>query len=274
MSASAVNHQTYGQWDPALDPAMLGFTCLHTRNAFKYLIYSVPNRQILFAAEYAFPFVRSWEDYLPALRRTLIQDELVALPYQHFDCFTDAAVEIVPAGMGADSIGMQPGYAEELLHDEIELLPYQAYWLQPQLLRQTMENQNARCRFRHPLLRLYHLMKEEAGETGILCQLWDGEAELIGWDAAGLKQYNRFRFTQAEDFLYYLTLFTQSIGIQREEARIFLCGELDINSRIYTLCYPYFRELIFGEPSPAIRFSAGLEQLSKSRILALTTAVS
>jgi hypothetical protein len=269
---TAENHLSYGQWDPALDPAMLGFSCLHTPKAFKYLIYSIPNRQVLYGSEYFFPFVRSWEDYLPALRRTLIRDELTSLPYQQFYCFTDAPVEIVPAGMGTDSTSMQAGYAEELMQDEIEFLPYKAFWLQPLLLRQSMENQNARCRFRHPLLRLYQAMNTQAAE-GILCQVWDGEAELAGWNSAGLKQYKRFRFGQAEDFLYHLTLFTQSIEIPREQARVFLCGELDINSGIYTLCYPYFRELIFGEPSPAVRFSPGLEQFSKSRILALTTSV-
>jgi hypothetical protein len=74
-------------------------------------------------------------------------------------------------------------------------------------------------------------------------------------NAGTLQLMNRYRYTTETDFIYFLLLCCDELMLDRESIELVISGLIDTQSKIYDMCYRYFRHLTFIEPGTGITFS-------------------
>lgn len=66
--------------------------------------------------------------------------------------------------------------------------------------------------------------------------------------------FSTFEFKTVEDFAYFINLVAQEVNLDRNEATLFLSGDVIKSSRIFDLAFAYFSKVEFFE-NPAIVYS-------------------
>ena len=82
-------------------------------------------------------------------------------------------------------------------------------------------------------------------------------------DAGELQLMNRYDFKTETDFLYFLLLCAEELKIDREKAELMFSGEVDIQSKIYGICYTYFRNITFLRQPAHVHFTRAFELVPK-----------
>jgi hypothetical protein len=77
-----------------------------------------------------------------------------------------------------------------------------------------------------------------------------------------LNLYNSFNYQTEEDFIYYLLFVLDQHNINNEEAILYLTGQIEKNSELYSQLYEYIHTLNFGERTANLKFSYILEEIS------------
>ncbi len=85
--------------------------------------------------------------------------------------------------------------------------------------------------------------------------------------------YNRFSYKTAEDFSYYLLFVCEQLQLNPESAEVFLLGEIEKKSSIYSLLYKYIRNIKFGKRSEAYSYSYGFNEIPAHYYYTLMTQV-
>jgi hypothetical protein len=72
---------------------------------------------------------------------------------------------------------------------------------------------------------------------------------------SSLLMMNRYRFKTETDFIYFLLLCCEELGINRETTTLVLSGEIDKHSKVFDSCYRYFTNIAFAEVPGSVTFS-------------------
>lgn len=57
--------------------------------------------------------------------------------------------------------------------------------------------------------------------------------------------YNLFNFKTKEDFIYYILFVSEQLGLNPEEFELYLMGDIDKDSELYSIVYKYIRHVQF-----------------------------
>jgi preprotein translocase subunit SecA len=82
-------------------------------------------------------------------------------------------------------------------------------------------------------------------------------------EAGNLQIMNRYDFKTQTDFIYFLLLCCDQLNIDREKTELVLSGEVDIESKIYDVCYRYFRFISFIRTPENLHFSRAFDIFPK-----------
>lgn len=100
------------------------------------------------------------------------------------------------------------------------------------------------------------LQQHAGGQPGF--HLWvmvrDKELKIFAFDRSALHFMNAFPFLSAHDFLYYMMMVCQQIGVKPADTPVFLAGRLMADSEIYRRMERYFPRMSFLPPKPSPNF--------------------
>ena len=87
------------------------------------------------------------------------------------------------------------------------------------------------------------------------------EAFLFVWYQNGqLQFFNRFEFRSREDFIYYVLLVAEELGLDRESARFVFLGEAVEGSAIHQIAQDYLRHVSFGERPANLQYARSIRE--------------
>lgn len=89
----------------------------------------------------------------------------------------------------------------------------------------------------------------------IVVNVFEEAFELVITESRRILFCNSFPFRSPEDFLYFLLLVMENLGLSNEKETFYFCGQIEKNSAIYQLCQKYIRNIKWMERPNGIEIS-------------------
>ena len=102
--------------------------------------------------------------------------------------------------------------------------------------------------------------KNQAGKR-LYVNVENKHLEVIVIENISLVYYNSFNYFSAEDFLYYLLFVCEQLHLNPETQQLFLLGEIERNSSLFSLIQKYIRTVTFLNRFSSVEYSYQLQTL-------------
>lgn len=90
-----------------------------------------------------------------------------------------------------------------------------------------------------------NILPDSIGETRVCVHVQDFREDIIVVVDGKLQLFNSYAFQSPEDFLYFILLAYDRLGLNRETVPLRLLGEIESGSAIYASCNKYIRDVNF-----------------------------
>jgi hypothetical protein len=102
---------------------------------------------------------------------------------------------------------------------------------------------------------LSNQFKNRADNKSLYVNVRDESLDIVFFKDAKLFYNNNFKFKSKEDFIYFLLLAMEQMGLSPEETKVGLTGKIDEGSAIYQILHEYIRHHYFIERNDAYKYS-------------------
>ena len=102
--------------------------------------------------------------------------------------------------------------------------------------------------------------KNISGNKTLFVNVREEVFDILYFKEAKLFYYNNFRFKSNEDFIYFLLLAMEQLGLSPEEAKLGMSGKIDEGSGIYQILHEYIRHHHFIERNDSYQYSELLNE--------------
>jgi len=107
---------------------------------------------------------------------------------------------------------------------------------------------------------LSNQFKNRTDNKTLFLNLRDDSFDIVFFKEAKLFYYNNFKFKSKEDFIYFLLLTMEQLGLSPEETKIILAGKIAEDSGIYKILHEYIRHQQFIESNDSYKYSELLNE--------------
>ena len=107
---------------------------------------------------------------------------------------------------------------------------------------------------------LSNQFKNRTDNKTLFLNVRDDSFDIIFFKEAKLFYYNNFKFKSKEDFIYFLLLTMEQLGLSPEETKIILAGKISEDSGIYKILHEYIRHQQFIEYNDSYKYSELLNE--------------
>jgi hypothetical protein len=143
----------------------------------------------------------------------------------------------------------EPGNVYTSVH--LRLPDVELVYAWPSLLADTLENYYPGASKEHYMSRLLKALMTDADEpVHVTAHVHGFYLDVIVIRDQKLIFSNIFSFQHPEDFIYFLLLVFDRLGLDREKVSLHLCGAIESGSALYNLCFKYFRTVDFLTRKP------------------------
>lgn len=256
MASAQLKNSFYGigEVEANMHPSTLALKLSITKKVCRYFVFSQTNKEIIFLGEYTLHHVSDEQELAQRLERIVSKDEILQLPFSKIFIGLDEPYSLFPTDM-ADQMVAENTNIQRC--KEISM----AFHVEPDMSN-TLQRLFAWPKLCH--LNSTFLTETEFTQNRLLVNISSEYFEVIYRDGKGnLILMNRYNYSAATDFIYFLLLCCKELNINREVQKLVLAGEVENPSRIYDLCYRYFSQIEFAVPPADIRFSDAFEQYPK-----------
>ena len=111
-----------------------------------------------------------------------------------------------------------------------------------------MFHQYGAFEYYHSFTQLLELLSKEdllSTEDKIFVQVNQHNFELLAFKNNQLKAINRFEFSTAEDFIYYILFVAEQFDMHTENFKLILLGDIEKQTELYKITYKYIRNIVF-----------------------------
>ncbi|MDB5283393.1 MAG: hypothetical protein JWO06_2468 [Bacteroidota bacterium] len=253
-------YASVGEVDVSIPPSALVLKLAVTQRSVRYFIQSVSHGQIIFYGEHTLHHVDGDAALVQRLERIVEKDEALQLAFGAVFIGVNPAYTLLPQGFflpGADSAGIAMNQtidsaALDIVFDVDTMLYYK---LKSSFPNATLLHLNSSF-----LNGLPAYLSSDKLFVNLDLQNFD----VIRFNESGqLQLMNRYQYQTETDFAYFLLLCCEELKIDREKTELVLLGEVDARSKIYDICYRYFRTTSFISPPANIAFTKSFELFPK-----------
>jgi hypothetical protein len=235
-----------GEIDGSMLPSTMELKFCAGLQSIRYFVLSKTHRQVLFFGSYTLHHIGSESELTERIARIYEKDEILQLKFDSVQIAFDVPYALVPQEFSA--FVKESGQVIQSFQNGFDLLYYNSKELERSLL-----SHFPRAEFKHINTSLVHFLPGELLENTdkLFVNVSSEYADVVRFDAGKqLQLMNRYGYKDAKDFIYFVALCCEDLKINREETELVLLGEVDIQSKIYDLCYRYFRNISFvGKPA-------------------------
>lgn len=248
-----------GDVDASLLPASLTLKVAVSNAAIRYFVLSQTHGQVIFFGNYSLHHVNKADELAYRMEKVAERDEILQLPFGKTYVGIDTPYTLAPAEL-AFMLKNYSQLSQNFDSQQTELIYDYSY---------EVKNMAERL-FRNPQLMhlnstfLRLLPASLDGADRLFVNVSPNHSDVFRYSEDRKLQFmNRFEFQTAADFIYYLLLFSEDFKIDREKTELVLAGEVDIQSKIYDLCYRYFRNIAFIQKPENVHFSKAFDMFPK-----------
>lgn len=247
-----------GAIDAGIPPTSLQLRLSITPTSLRYFVLSQTHQQVIFFGDYILHHVNSAEELVQRFERIVEKDEVLQLPFNKVVVGFNDKYTLVPAEllflMNLTGQLTQRRDDTEIVFDK------------PTGLTESVKKAFNAVAFTHLSSSLFSLQQIYKGQGGekLFVNVGVSFFDIVVFTGDGkLKLMNRYEYQTASDFIYFLLLCCEELKIDRDEVELVLLGEVNLQSKIYELCYRYFKTINFLIPSDGVQFSKAFDNFPK-----------
>jgi hypothetical protein len=251
-----------GELDSSLPPTSLVLKIGLARNSFKYFIQSVAHDLIIFFGNYTLHHVDDDEELAKRIEKIVADDDALQLPFAKVMIGVDNDYNLMPEGFYWPSTN-EKGIS---LNQKLSSCGMEMVFYQDVILNYNLKNLFPGCQILHVNSSFINVLPAylENGPDKIFINVAANYFDFLKFNATGqLQILNRYNYKTETDFAYFLLLCCNELGVDREVTELLLCGEVDIQSKVYDMCYRYFRNVNFIKPPKEVHFAKAFERFPK-----------
>lgn len=247
-----------GEVEASLSPSTLVLKICVTSNAVRYFVLSQTHGQVIFFGDYTLHHVANANDLAQRLEKIFEKDEILQLLFSKVLLGVDEKYSLVPNEFSftinkTEQLVQSCGNAQLVFELAAPLL---------QVLRKLFPASEVL----HLNSTYFQLLSEYLVDSTekLFVNVSQSHLDIIRFnEAKELQLMNRYDYQAASDFIYFVLLCCEDLKIDREKTELILIGEVDIQSKIYDLCYRYFRHINFIQKPEAVHFSKAFDVFPK-----------
>ena len=247
-----------GEIDSSVSPSTLILKIAITAQAIRYFVISKTHQQVLFFGAYTLHHVSAINELLQRLEKIVEKDEILQLPFSSIQVGLDEPYMLVPTEFAfitdKQSKLTQPCNGTTIVFENIEPLINK------------LNHLFTDCKIGHLNATFFNLLPHyNTGSNGkLFLNVSLTYFDIISFSALNeLQLMNRYNYQAATDLIYFLLLCCEELNIDREITELVLLGEVDIQSKIYDLCYRYFRNISFIQKPDGFQFAKAFDMFPK-----------
>lgn len=123
-------------------------------------------------------------------------------------------------------------------------------------------------------IRRMALLQKTSQQKAVYVDVAETSMLVIVFDQDKLLFANMFDFKQGEDFIYFILLVYNQLGLHTEEVPLYFFGQIDRSSALYSIAYQYVKHIDFpAEKVAAVAAGSDMPMSVLSRYFTLTHAV-
>ncbi|MFN8323617.1 MAG: DUF3822 family protein [Chitinophagales bacterium] len=247
-----------GEVDAGIAPSSLVLKLSFSNDAVRYFVSSITHSQIIFFGNYTLHYINQASELAQRLEKIFEKDEILQLPFAKVLIGVNTNYSLVP-----DEFSFMINRLDQLTNriDQTELV----FECSDQVVS-VLKKQYSGFELIHlssTFLKVLPKYNSENGER-LFVNVGPNYLDIIRFDSLNrLKLLNRYSYEAATDFIYYVLLCCEELSINRETTELLLIGEVDIQSKIYDLCYRYFRHISFIQKPEEVNFSKAFDIFPK-----------
>ena len=242
---------------PASLVLKLGIGMQHIR----YFVQSTSHNQIVFFGEYTLHHVDNVNELCHRLEKIFEKDDILQLAFSKSFIGIDGAYNLVPAAFSFASNNGPDQFNQPIQHlglnmvfdaDEALINKIRGLFSNPEIVHIDSSLINS----------LPGFLENE--QQKLFVNVEQNHFDVLFFnEQGGLVLMNRYGFKTQTDFIYFLLLCCDQLNIDREKTELVLSGKVDIESKIYDVCYRYFRFISFIRTPENVHFSRAFDIFPK-----------
>ena len=259
MSSAQIKNAfiSIGEIDAAVQPGTLVLKLSVSQQYVRYFVQSLTHNQIIFFGEYTLHHIETMRDLTLRLERIYEKDDVLQLAFAKVIIALDGAYTLLPAAFAATTEN-----GETINSQTITGLDLNMSFEVDTLLKENLSvlfPHHETVHINSSLLTNFAAAVEKEQQK-IFANIDQYHFDAIAFDENGqLRLMNRYEFKTQTDFIYFLLLCCEQLNLDREKTELVLSGEVDIESKVYDVCYRYFRFISFIRKPENINFSKAFD---------------
>lgn len=247
-----------GELDASIQPSSLQLKINIDFSGIRYFVYAKTHQQIVFFGQYTLHHVASEAELGERTQRIVEKDDVLQLNFVEVFIGVDTPYSLLPAELSF--MKDAESHADACVHGTMLLMHSPAPLLERTL--HSLFHNTTLIHLNASLVR--YLAALERSDAPIYVQVSANHLDVIYFKPDGTLQImNRYAYKNASDFIYFVLLVAEEIGFERETNPLVLVGKIDIQSKVYDLCYRYFRHIEFIEKPEHIQFTKAFDLYPK-----------
>jgi hypothetical protein len=247
-----------GELDVSISPSALILKLSATRDSLRYFVVSQTHQQVIFFGDYTLHHITTPGALATAIDKIFEKDEILELPFAKVLIGFDETYSLVPRELSSVLVSegntvTRCADTDILFEGAVEVVA---------VLKKLFPNSE----LLHLNSTYLHLLPEYLNDSGqkLFVNVAQKYFDTIYFkEKSQLQLMNRYDYRAASDFIYFLLLCCEELKIDRNSCELVLLGEIDIQSKIYELCYRYFLNIRFIQKAEGINFSRAFDVYPK-----------
>ena len=250
-----------GELNAAVPPSSLVLKLSITQRSIRYFIQSASHDQIIFYGDHILHHVENEAALVQRIERIFEKDEVLQLTFGEIFIGINPPYTLIPSGFYLPDETL-PGIS---INQKIDSAGIDIVFNLDSTLFYKLKSLFGKCHIGHLNASLLYSLPAYLNETGkLFINIEADQFDVIRFNTDGqLQLMNRYRYQTETDFAYFLLLCCEELKVDREQTELVLAGEVDVQSKIYDMCYRYFRKISFIQPPGSISFSKAFETFPK-----------
>lgn len=263
MSSAQIKNAfvSIGEVNSTLLPASLVLKLGISTQYIRYFVQSTSHNQIIFFGEYTLHHVTAIDELCQRLEKIFEKDDILQLAFATAFIGVDGPYTLLP-----DTFTFPTKESVNDFNQPISALGLHMVYSLDTTLTNTLNrlfNQPSIVHINSSLLNSLPAFIEK-GQQKVFVNIEQNHFDVLVFNESGnLQIMNRYDFKTQTDFIYFLLLCCDQLNIDREKTELVLSGEVDIESKIYDVCYRYFRFISFIRTPGNLHFSRAFDIFPK-----------
>jgi len=263
MSSAQIKNAfvSIGEVNATLLPGSLELKVGISTQYIRYFVQSISHNQIIFFGEYTLHHVNSLIELGQRLEKIVEKDDILQIPFAKTYIGIDAPYTLLPDSFTFPARESANDVSQHIARLGLNLTYH---------VDGTLASKLAML-FSNPVLvhinsSLLNSLPDflEKGQQKVFVYIEQNHFDVLAFTETGqLQIMNRYEFKTQNDFIYFLLLCCDQLNIDREKTELVLSGEVDIESKIYDVCYRYFRFISFIRTPDNVHLSRAFDIFPK-----------